>query len=202
MYVLQIDSSADVVCGASRQLTGEFAAAWVAAGPDRETRIRDLHTQPIPHLSTSALHLAGALRPDHMTEPEPQAVSLQEELIAELADAEVVVIGAPMYNFSMPSALKAWLDQVHVMGRTSSTGDEPLPMHGKPVVVVSPRVSPTGADPLADFVVGPFHTVLGDAMGMRVTSFVAHVVSPLPPGDFHRPMDEVCGELREFAAHV
>lgn len=201
-YLLQLDSSADVRHGTSRELVSEFSSAWVAAGPDREIRRRDLHTQPLPHLPTKALHFDESIRPDDVVAPEPEAVALQDELLAELTDAEAVVIAAPMYNYAMPSTVKAWLDYVHVLGRTSPFENDAAPLRGKPVVVLSTRVLPTGSDPITDFVVGPFHAVLGGFMGMAVTSFVAHVGEPASPDDFHRPFDAVRSEVREFAATV
>jgi FMN-dependent NADH-azoreductase len=198
-YILQLDSSANLVSSVSRQLTDEFSRRWVAAAPGREVRRRDLHTSPLPHLSTNALHFTAARRPEDAIEPPPEATQLQDELVSELSGAVGVVIGAPMYNFSMPSTLKAWLDYVHVIGATSPADEGIAPLRGKPVAVVSSRATPTGADPSTDFVIGPLFTILGHFMSMSVKGFVVHTEPPAAPGDFHRSVELVRSEFLEAA---
>jgi FMN-dependent NADH-azoreductase len=194
-YLLHLDSSANLASSASRLLTGEAAQRWAAAAPGREVRHRDLHTGQLPHLPTNALHFVEAMRPADAVAPSPDASRLQQELLAELSGAAAIVIGAPMYNFSMPSTLKAWLDYVHVIGATSPASEGIAPLRGKPVLVVSSRATPTGADPVADFVLGPFFTILGTFMAMDVHGVVVHTEPPAAPGDFHRPIDAVRDDL-------
>lgn len=194
-YILQLDSSANLSSSTSRQLTGEFVQRWAAAAPNREIRQRDLHTDPLPHLPTNHLHFSESRRPADGISPAPEALRLQEELISELSAAAGVVIGAPMYNFSMPSTLKAWLDYVHVIGTTSPSEEDIAPLRSKPVIAVSARATPTGADPRADFVLGPLFTILGDFMGMDVRGFVVHTEPPASAGDFHRSLEQVRDEL-------
>ncbi|WP_235892572.1 FMN-dependent NADH-azoreductase [Mycolicibacterium hodleri] len=194
-YLLQLDSSANLTSSTSRRLTAEFAQRWVAMGPEREIRRRDLHTSPLPHLPTNTLHFTPPRRPDDGVDPTVEATRLQDELISELSGAEHVVIGAPMYNFSMPSTLKAWLDYVHVIGATSPADEGVAPLLSKPVTVVSARATPTGSDQRADFVLGPLFTILGGFMGMDVQAFVVHTEAPTAAGDFHRPYEHVLGQL-------
>jgi FMN-dependent NADH-azoreductase len=198
-YILQLDSSANLQSSTSRRLTQEFAQRWAAASPGREIRHRDLHVDPLPHLPTNTLHFIAELRPQDGTAPAPAAERLQAELLEELAGAAAVVIGAPMYNYSMPSTLKAWLDYVHVIGANSPAGQGINPLRDKPVTVVSARSTPTGADVEADFVIGPFFGILGGFMSMTVSGFVVHTDPPAAPGDFHRPIDEVRHELLAHA---
>ncbi|CAN5198135.1 NAD(P)H-dependent oxidoreductase [soil metagenome] len=198
-YILQLDSSADLGSSASRRLTGEFAQRWASASPGREIRHRDLHVNPLPHLPTNTLHFTTELRPEGGTRPAPETERLQAELLEELSGAAGVVIGAPMYNFSMPSTLKAWLDYVHVIGANSPAGEGFTPLLHKPVTLVSARATPTGADVEADFVLGPFFAILGGFMSMTVSGFVVHTEPPAAPGDFHRPIDDV---RRELLAHA
>ena len=198
-YILQLDSSADLTSSASRRLTGEFAQRWVAAGRGREIRRRDLHTSPLPHLPTNTLHFAATRRPEGGAVPTSEASRLQDELIDELAGAARIVIGAPMYNYAMPSTLKAWLDYVHVYGTTSPPEEGIAPMQSKPVTVVSARATPTGADPQTDFVVGPLFAILGHYMSMEVEAFIVHTEPPAAPGDFHRPEHVVRDELLRLA---
>lgn len=199
-YILQLDSSANLNSSASRRLTAEFAQRWVAAAPAREIRRRDLHTNPLPHLPTNTLHFTAPRRPEDGIEPSPEAARLQDELIDELSGAAQIVIGAPMYNFSMPSTLKAWLDYVHVLGATSPQTEGIAPLRSKPVTIVSSRATPTGADQPADFVLGPLFTILGDFMSMDVHAFVVHTEPPAAPDDFHRPYELVRSELLEWVA--
>lgn len=198
-YILQLDSSADVHSSVSRQLTSEFAQRWVAAKPDREIRHRDLHARPLPHLPTNTLHFTAGRRPKGGIAPLPEIAQLQSELIEELSGAAGVVIGAPMYNFSMPSTLKAWVDYVHVIGDTSPADEGIAPLRLKPVTVVSARATPTGIDPGADFVLGPLFTILGEFMSMDVSGFVVHTEPPASATDFHRPVDLVRRELFDNA---
>lgn len=188
-YILQLDSSANLVSSASRQLTADFAHRWVGSGSDREIRRRDLHVEPLPHLPTNALHFIASRRPEDAIAPEPAATGLQDELVGELLGAAGVVIGAPMYNFSMPSTLKAWLDYVHVIGSTSPAAEGISPLSGKPVAVISSRSTPTGMVPSNDFVIGPLIAILGGFMSMDVKGFVVHTEPPAAPGDFHRPVE-------------
>lgn len=194
-YLLHLDSSANLTSSASRILTGDAAQRWAAAQPGREIRQRDLHTSQLPHLPTNGLHFIEDMRPSDSAAPSPEAVRLQDELLVELSGAAAVVIGAPMYNFSMPSTLKAWLDYVHVIGATSPAAEGIAPLRDKPVLVVSARATPTGVDPQSDFVLGPFFTILGTFMAMDVYGFVVHTEPPAAPGDFHRPIDSVRDEI-------
>ncbi|MET0702600.1 MAG: NAD(P)H-dependent oxidoreductase [Mycobacterium sp.] len=198
-YILQLDSSANLSSSTSRQLTAEFAQRWAAAAPDREIRRRDLHTSQLPHLPTNSLHFTAPRRPEDGALPTPEAARLQDELLDELSGAAGVVIGAPMYNYSMPSTLKAWLDYVHVIGATSPSAEGIAPLQGKPVVVVSARATPTGADPRADFVIGPFFAILGGFMAMDVQGFVVHTEPPAAPEDFYRPAELVRNEFLAVA---
>lgn len=198
-YLLQLDSSANLSSSVSRQLADEFAQRWAAAGSQRDIRRRDLHTCPLPHLPTNTLHFTAPLRPEDGISPPPEATQLQDELVAELSGAAAVVIGAPMYNFSVPSTLKAWLDYVHVIGATSPAAEGIAPLRGKPVAVISARATPTGADPATDFVIGPLITILGSFMGMSVRGFVVHTEPPAADGDFYRPLDLVRSEFLEVA---
>ena len=131
--LLQLDSSADLVNSTSRALTARFADTWRDLGPEHTVVVRDLHADPLPHLPTSALHWAPRLRTASETAP-PEAEGLQHKLIDELTSAAVVVVGAPMYNWAVPSTLKAWIDYVHVLGLTAPIDGPTRPFAGKPIV--------------------------------------------------------------------
>jgi FMN-dependent NADH-azoreductase len=89
------------VASRSRAVTGAFAKAWSAQGPSYLINHRDLHRDPVPHVRDAALHWAAHLRTADESPP-PEAERLQRELLDELVSADVLLIGAPMYNYSLP----------------------------------------------------------------------------------------------------
>jgi FMN-dependent NADH-azoreductase len=107
MNLLHIDSSILGDHSASRLLTREIVTRLRASDPALQVRYRDLAAQPLPHYS------AGSLAATDPIEAAADAAALEEFLAAD-----VVVIGAPLYNFSLPSQLKAWIDRITVKGRT------------------------------------------------------------------------------------
>lgn len=168
--LLHLDSSADLDTSVSRSVTAQFSDVWHSLGADHSVIHRDLHRNPPPHLPTSALHWAPHLRTEAEVAP-PEAEALQKELIDELVSADVVLIGAPMYNWSIPSTLKAWIDYIHVPGITVPFDAPTRPLEGKPAVVVSSRGNQYGRgtpDFGADHTVPQLQQVLGVALGMEV----------------------------------
>lgn len=175
--LLHLDSSADLSGSVSRGLTARFAEAWLALSPAHGLVRRDLHADPLPHLPTNALHWAPRLRPAGQSVP-ADAEALQTALIEELLAADVVVIGAPMYNWSMPSTLKAWVDYIQVGGTTSSFDRPTQPLAGTPVVIVSTRggqYGPGSGNEDADHEVPALVQALGVAMGMAVEVVIAEL---------------------------
>lgn len=183
--LLQLDSSADLLHSHSRAITAAFAGAWRGRGGDYEVVERDLHRHPVPHLSDSSLHWPPRLRPDDATPPADDE-ALQAELIAELLAADVLLVGAPMYNYSMPSTLKAWIDHVHVPGVTANFDVESQPLHGRPAVIVTSRGASYDAGSATegwDHGVPAVELILGASLGMTVsviaTSLTLAQTSPL-----------------------
>ena len=146
--VLIIDSAATGDASVSRRLTGEIGAILRGRGPVRIVR-RDVGAVPVPHLTadtTPAIRGAEA-----ETDAARDALALSDELIAELKAADLVVIGAPMYNFGMPSTLKAWFDHVLRAGitfRYSEAGPEGL-LKGKKAIVIESRAGLYSEGPAA-----------------------------------------------------
>jgi FMN-dependent NADH-azoreductase len=117
MNLLHIDASVLGDHSVSRQVSAAIVARLRAADPTVNVTYRDLAAQPIPHLS--GLHLAagqGAAVPAQVQEEHLAAQAALDEFLA----ADVVVIGAPMYNFTLPSQLKAWIDRILIAGKTFS----------------------------------------------------------------------------------
>ncbi|MCU1479673.1 MAG: FMN-dependent NADH-azoreductase [Subtercola sp.] len=169
--LLQLDSSADPVRSRSRAIGRSFAEAWLAANPANTVTYRDLHANPLPHLPDAALHWPQRLRPADANPP-VAAEALQTELIAELTAADVLLVDAPMYNYSLPSALKAWIDYIHVPAVTAPFDVPTQPMAGRPAVIVTSRgASYDAGTPTAewDHAVPVLQLILGTALGMDVS---------------------------------
>jgi FMN-dependent NADH-azoreductase len=134
MKLLQIDSSART-SSVTRRLTAKFAAHWRENHPDGEVVRRDLSATFLP-LITDAW-AATQVDDSKRTPAERSYLSTSDELIGELQAAHTVVIGAPMYNFTIPAPLKAWIDQVVRIGKTVTYGPNgPQGLLAKKKVVV------------------------------------------------------------------
>lgn len=117
MKLLEIQSSVRIKKSISRLLSQQFVQAWQAIHPDRQHKQRDVGSNPPPHpteLWTTANYIAPAARTPDMT----VALASSEQLIEELLWADHVLLGVPMYNFSVPSTFKAYLDNVVRVNRT------------------------------------------------------------------------------------
>lgn len=168
--LLHLDSSSAGGDSVSRALTAAFAARWRERGDDYAVVYRDLHAEELPHLPDASLHWPARLRPPGAPQL-PEAEARQRALLDELIASDVVVIGAPMYNYSLPSTLKAWVDHIHVPGVTAPFGGDTQPMRGRLAVVVSTRGATYDAGSATegwDHTVPPLQIVLGSALGMRV----------------------------------
>ncbi|MEO7323193.1 MAG: NAD(P)H-dependent oxidoreductase [Dokdonella sp.] len=135
MNLLHVDSSALGAYSVSRELSGAIVDAWKRRHPGTHVTYRDVAAQPLAHWTP----VADASDP---------AVRLGAEVLEEFLDADVIVIGAPMYNFSIPSTLKAWIDRVAVAGKTFRYGaNGPQGLAGaKRVILASSRGGYYGAD--------------------------------------------------------
>jgi len=161
MKLLHIDASALGDNSVSRQLSAAVVARFKDSVEDLEVSYRDLDADPIPHLRGSSL--AGA---------DAAEVADAERVMAQFLAAEVIVIGAPMYNFSVPSTLKAWIDRVAVAGKTfkyTEAGAVGL-AGGKRVIIASSRGG-IYTDSPADFQ-EPFLRQVFAFMGIDQVEFV------------------------------
>lgn len=128
MNILHLDSSILGEQSASRALSAAVVARLRAATPHATVRYRDLAAEPLPHLDGAALAKA-----------DPARAARDEAVLAEFEAADAVVLGVPMYNFTIPGQLKAWIDRVAVAGRTfryTETGPEGL-AGGKRVIAAA-----------------------------------------------------------------
>ena len=122
MHLLHLDASPRPT-SVSRLVSAAFADAWRTAAPGGGYTHRDLAADPVPHIGLAWTEICDNLMADEITDldrlhegartPEQrEAWAVLAPLLAELVAAEVVLIGTPMYNYSVPSGLKAWIDQV------------------------------------------------------------------------------------------
>jgi FMN-dependent NADH-azoreductase len=169
--LLHLDSSADLENSRSRAIGHSFSEAWLAAAPGNSVTHRDLHRDPLPHLADAALHWPPRLRPAGSTVP-ADAEALQSSLIAELLAADALLVGAPLYNYSLPSSLKAWIDNIHVPAVTAPFDVDTQPLAGRPAVIVTSRgasYDPGSPTDGWDHEVPALRLILGTALGMNVT---------------------------------
>ncbi|WP_338805804.1 FMN-dependent NADH-azoreductase [Pseudomonas chlororaphis] len=139
MKLLHIDASILNEQSASRQLTTAIVKRLSQVTPGVEVVYNDLAAEPIGHLSTAEfLAFQGGEPQDDTARRE---VAQNAKFLSDFLASDVIVIGAPMYNFSLPSQLKAWLDRVAVAGKTfryTQSGVEGL-AGGKRVIIASTR---------------------------------------------------------------
>jgi FMN-dependent NADH-azoreductase len=136
--LLHIDSSIRGADSVSREITAAFTEHWQKANPDGEVVYRDLAANPVPHLDNAAY--SAAFTPAENRTPEQEAgLAISQALIDELLAADVVVLGVPMYNFTVPDTFKSWLDRIlgEAVRPNPETGEAPL--GGTRFVVVHSR---------------------------------------------------------------
>ena len=162
MKLLHLDTSALGANSVTRELSAAIVARWQDAVPGLAIDYRDLDTNPLPHLTAGVL--AGT---DTVGKAEGDAV------MAQFLASDVIVIGAPMINFSIPSTLKAWIDRIAVAGKTfryTDKGPEGLAT-GKRVVIASARGGIYGDANPADFQEAYLRQVFG-FLGITGIEFV------------------------------
>jgi FMN-dependent NADH-azoreductase len=170
MNILQINSSVRGTASESTRVANQIAAKLAAANAGASVTVRDLGATPHPVLDEATL---GALftPAEQRTAEQAARVALDDALIAEAQAADVIVIGAPMYNFGMPIQLKAWFDAVARAGvtfRYTASGPEGL-LKNKKVFVATARggIYPADADPQV-----PHIRMLLNFLGLTDNTFI------------------------------
>jgi FMN-dependent NADH-azoreductase len=137
MKLLHIDSSVLADNSVSRKLTAQIVAEWSANHPGTSVDYLDLATQAPSHLSADSLGFRLPAGSD-MSDVQKAENTISEALVQQFLAADVIVVGAPLYNFSIPSQLKAWIDRVAQVGRTFKYTDKgPQGLAGGKVVIVA-----------------------------------------------------------------
>ncbi|MEV6112968.1 NAD(P)H-dependent oxidoreductase [Streptomyces sp. NPDC052109] len=208
--LLHIDSSVfPTQASASRAVAEAFTTHWREQHPDGTVVYRDLAAQPVPHI-TAAAHTAGFADPASHTPEQAAAFAERVRLIEELEQADAVLIGAPMYNFSIPSTLKAWLDNVVLFGRTAG---ETQSAKGTPVTVVASRGGAYGPGTPREgyeYVQNYLAAILGDGLGLDVDFIVPELTMapqnpamseliPLYEASRDRALEEAAAKAKQLA---
>ncbi|MEU2621775.1 NAD(P)H-dependent oxidoreductase [Streptomyces sp. NPDC007157] len=211
--LLHIDSSLmPGEASASRAVTEAFRAAWQEQHPDGTVIYRDLAANPVPHI-TAASHSAGFVDPAAHSPEQAAAFADRVQLIEELERADAILIGAPMYNFTIPSTLKAWLDNVVLFNRTM--GENPS-AKGTPVTVVASRggsyAPGTPREPF-EYVQNYLRAVLADGLGLEVDFIVPELTMapqnpamaelvPLYEASRDRALQEAADKAKDLAGRL
>jgi FMN-dependent NADH-azoreductase len=142
--LLHIDASPRGECSHSRRLSGEFVEIWKQFHPHDRITYRDVGRNPVPHVDEA--WIAAAYTPaEERTPQHREAISSSERLVDEFLGADIYVIATPMYNFSIPSTLKAYIDQIVRIGRTFAfTPENPVTPYqplvlGKKMFIIAAR---------------------------------------------------------------
>ncbi|MFB0704621.1 FMN-dependent NADH-azoreductase [Pseudomonas protegens] len=196
--VLIIESSARQQDSVSRQLTQTFIQQWQAAHPGDSITVRDLARNPVPHLDANLL--GGWMKPaEQRSAAEQDSLQRSNELTEQLLAADVLVMAAPMYNFAIPSTLKAWLDHVLRAGVTfkyTDTGPQGL-LTGKRAYVLTARGG-IYAGSTADHQEPYLRQVMG-FIGIHDVEFI-HAEGLNLGGDFHeKGLNQANAKLAQVA---
>src|SRR5262245_52725856 len=138
MNILQINASIYSEGGQSSRIANDLVARLQAQNPGARLTIRDLARETVPHLDAERF---GAFLSKSPSEKEREVLAYSDRLIGELKDADVIVLGLPMYNFGVPSQLKSWFDHIARAGVTFKYTDKgPVGLvTGKKAYVVATR---------------------------------------------------------------
>jgi FMN-dependent NADH-azoreductase len=153
LKLLHIDSSPLGAQSVSRELTRRTVAQWQVSRPGTVVEYLDLAADAPAHLDADSLGFRLGLADASLTETQKRENALTEKLLTQFLAADVIVVGAPMYNFSVPSQLKAWIDRIAQVGRTFKyTEQGPVGLAGgKTVIVASTRGGAYSANPALSF---------------------------------------------------
>jgi FMN-dependent NADH-azoreductase len=147
--LLKITAGLSGAHGQSAQLADEYVRTWLAQNPDGRVVTRDLSTQPVPHLTAERFEAFGTPETSRNA-AQHEIVSFSDVLIGELKSADTIVFAVPMYNFSVPSTLRAYFDHIaraNVTFRYTAEGPRGL-IEGKEAYVFITRggIYPQAAD--------------------------------------------------------
>jgi FMN-dependent NADH-azoreductase len=197
MNLLHIDTAITGENSVTRQVGAAIVEAARRADPDLNITYRDLDADPVPHLDSASVGKLRGSQPGEANDPE---VLRNTALIEEFLAADIVVIGAPMYNFSVPSQLKAWIDRVAVPGKTfryTENGPHGLAT-GKKIFVASARggIYSEGPAAAADFQ-EPFLRQVFAFFGIEDVTFIRAEGVAYGPDHFKAALEAAIAEASD-----
>jgi FMN-dependent NADH-azoreductase len=137
-HLLHIDSSIQGEGSVSRRLTARARDAWLAAHPGGTVTYRDLGANPLPHLDAAAA-AARRVPPDQHTAAQAASWALAETLVGEVAQADTILLGLPVYNYGAPSTVKAWADHLVAPGLSLDAETHAGLLGGRDLLVLAAR---------------------------------------------------------------
>lgn len=171
--ILVVDSSPRAT-SVSRKLTRDISEKLLKQYPEAALKHRDLSAAPLPHLTEDVI-TSFYTHPERRDDKLKDAVALSDAAVDELLASDIIVIGAPMWNFSVPSVLKAWIDHVVRAGRTfayGANGPQGLAAGRKAIVALSSGgIYSEGPSQAMDFQTAYLRSLLG-FIGITEVSFV------------------------------
>jgi FMN-dependent NADH-azoreductase len=198
--LLQIKASISHDQGSSSRLANNFVAAYHKAHPGAKVLVREVASaEPVPHLNGERFG-AFITKPEERTEAQHAVIAYSDALIDELKRADIVVIGLPMYNFGVPSQLKAYFDHIARAGVTfkyTATGPVGL-LTGKKVYVFAARGGLYAGSPL-DTQTGYVRDFLG-FLGMKDVQFVYAEGLAVSPESREAGLAKAAAEIAALAA--
>ncbi len=188
--LLHIDSSPRGTYSFSRTLSAKAVEGWRTKHPDGKVIVRDLTTTPMTFVDLDWI-MGAYTPPEQHQESHKRALALSDELIAELLEADTVIIGVPLYNFNLPAILKAWIDHVVRAGKTfryTPEGPKGLASGKKAIVLVASAGQYVPGSPTASFdALSPYMRQILGFIGITDVSFVqAGGTAPVDQGKVDR----------------
>lgn len=189
MTILRIDSSANLTSSVTRDLTDKI----IATLGDTNVATRDLATSPLPQITqtwTEARAVAAADR----SPAQREALEQSDTLIQELKDADTLVIGVPVYNFSVPASLKAWIDLIARAGETfryTENGPVGLLEGKRAILAVASGGTAVGSD--IDYATGYMRHIMGFIGITDVTIIAADALAIDPDGTLAQAHNQIDG---------
>ncbi|HVV23001.1 MAG TPA: NAD(P)H-dependent oxidoreductase [Pseudonocardiaceae bacterium] len=172
--LLHLDASMRWSGSVSREVSAAFAEHWRAAHPHGTVVYRDLAVDPVPHLDHDSFTAAMTPPEDH-TAAQRAGWAVSKALIAEVEAADTVLIGVPMYNFSVPSTLKAWLDRIVTPATSADRETGVGPFSDKKFVIAAARggaYGPGTPRESFEFQERLLRSILGSSLGIKDLTFV------------------------------
>ncbi|MTE00866.1 FMN-dependent NADH-azoreductase [Paracoccus sp. YIM 132242] len=171
MNILHIDSAITGDASVSRKLTADIVAKLTAANPEASVTYRDLN-EGVPAIDTDWF-AAVRMAPENPTPEQQRLIDISDAYLAEVQAADVLVIGLPVYNFTLPAQVKNWLDQIARAGKSfryTAEGPEGLLKGNRAIIAYSAAGTPMGSE--FDHASGYLRFMLG-FLGITDVDFVA-----------------------------